>query len=122
MDPHPTRHCVIYSRHPALLLDAGNQAPAEAGGAALSGEFSMTQFVPRERVLDLASGALRATSRGRHDPHRSGYDSISRFVDWVVDDMSHAIATEFPESEVWHCDHIMCHVGLHLCLCVSYLA
>lgn len=109
-DVHPTRHCIIYSRHPALLLEAGTSqavptssptadgAPAPTGGP--PPEFQIAQFIPRERVLELAMGSLRSGSRDRKDEHRSGYTSVNEFVEWFVEDMAAAIEAEFPPAEV----------------------
>jgi hypothetical protein len=113
-DANPTRHCKIYSRHPALLVDAAstvavttgpNGAPVVSGPAP---EFIVNQYTPRDRVMDLALSSLRAASKTRHDLHRSGYTSMAEFVDWFVDDAIVAINAEFPSSEVCVCVVIPC--------------
>lgn len=94
----------MYSRHPALLLDAAAAQAANETGEGIPGgaasEFHVTQFVSRDRVLDMAMESLRAGSRNRKDSHRSGYTSIAQFVDWFVEDVVNAVETEFPPTEV----------------------
>jgi hypothetical protein len=105
-DANPTRYCRLYSRHPALLVDAASTvavttgphgAPVVAGPAP---EFIVNQYTPRDRVVEMALSSLRAASKSRHDLHRSGYTSMAEFVDWFVNDAIAAINAEFPSSEV----------------------